>query len=81
MPSDQALAEAGATVIVGTWPPVLNLFKGAMDAGKLAEDLKTSTGDSWKIEKVRQLLISSGGNIRLAQGWGVSYRLEGAQGP
>lgn len=49
----QALAEAGATIAVGTWPPVLGLFKATMDAGKLAEDLKTSTGESWKIEKVR----------------------------
>lgn len=38
---------------MGTWPPVLGLFKATMDAGKLAEDLKTSTGESWKIEKVR----------------------------
>ena len=47
-----ALAEAGATIAVGTWPPVLGLFKASLDAGKLAEDLKTSTGESWKLEKV-----------------------------
>jgi hypothetical protein len=81
MQSIQALAEAGATVIVGTWPPVLNLFKGAMDAGKLAEDLKTSTGDSWKIEKVRQRLISSGGNIDLDQGLGLCYPIGRGSGP
>jgi hypothetical protein len=38
---------------VGTWPPVLNIFKTALNSGKFAEDLKMATGDSWKIEKVR----------------------------
>lgn len=48
----QALAEAGATICVGTWPPVLGIFKASLDAGKMAEDLKTSTGGAWNIEKV-----------------------------
>lgn len=48
----KALAEAGATIAVGTWPPVLGIFKATLDAGKLEEDLKTSTGDKWEISKV-----------------------------
>lgn len=51
-PSRKALAEAGATIAVGTWPPVLGIFKATLDAGKLEEDLKTSTGDKWEIAKV-----------------------------
>ncbi|TFJ83343.1 hypothetical protein NSK_005407 [Nannochloropsis salina CCMP1776] len=49
------LAEAGAKVIVGTWPPVLGIFKATLDSGKLAEDLKTSTGESWEIAKIYPL--------------------------
>lgn len=48
----KALAEAGATIAVGTWPPVLGIFKATLDSGKLEEDLKTSAGDKWEIAKV-----------------------------
>lgn len=51
----KALAEAGAKIIVGTWPPVLGIFKAQLDGGRLAEDLKTSTGGKWEIEKIYPL--------------------------
>lgn len=51
----KALAEAGATIVVGTWPPVLNIFKMALDKGKLEEDSKLSDGRVMKIEKVYPL--------------------------
>lgn len=50
--SSKALAEAGATIAVGTWPPVLGIFKATLESGKLEEDLKTSAGDKWEIAKV-----------------------------
>ena len=31
----KALAEAGASVCVGTWPPALNIFQNLLERGKL----------------------------------------------
>ena len=33
----KALAEAGATVTLGTWPPALNIFLNLLERGKIAE--------------------------------------------
>jgi enoyl-[acyl-carrier protein] reductase I len=51
----KALAEAGATIIVGTWPPVLNIFKLSLDKGKLDDDRKLSDGRMMDIAKVYPL--------------------------
>ena len=34
----KALAEAGATVTVGTWPPVLGIFEKSLRSGMLLQD-------------------------------------------
>ena len=36
----KALAEAGATVCVGTWPPALGIFKTMLERGKFDESLQ-----------------------------------------
>ena len=36
----KALAEAGATVCVGTWPPALKIFTNLLERGKMDESLK-----------------------------------------
>jgi enoyl-[acyl-carrier protein] reductase I len=46
----KALAAAGATVCVGTWPPVLNIFTKSLERGKL--DLSLPDGGDLKIEKI-----------------------------
>ncbi|KAJ8614248.1 hypothetical protein CTAYLR_001089 [Chrysophaeum taylorii] len=51
----KALAEAGATITVGTWPPVLNIFKSSLEKGKFDEDCKLSDGRMMTIEKVYPL--------------------------
>lgn len=35
----KALEQAGATIIVGTWPPVLNIFKTNLEKGKISLDI------------------------------------------
>lgn len=45
------LANAGATIIVGTWPPVLTLFERGIKKG-FGEDSKLIDGSDMKIEKV-----------------------------
>jgi enoyl-[acyl-carrier protein] reductase I len=51
----KALADAGATIIVGTWPPVLNIFKTALERGSFDEDSVLSNGEKMKIEKIYPL--------------------------
>lgn len=41
----KALAEAGASVCVGTWPPALGIFETLLRRGKLAESAKFETGE------------------------------------
>ena len=40
----KALAEAGATIIVGTWPPVLKIFQMGLKRGQFDEDSELSDG-------------------------------------
>ncbi len=51
----KALAEAGAKVSVGTWPPALGIFTTMLERGKLDESLKLSTGDKLAFEKIYPL--------------------------
>ena len=48
------LANAGATIIVGTWPPVLSLFERGLKKG-FGEDSKLIDGSDMKIAKVYPL--------------------------
>ncbi len=41
----KALAEAGASVCVGTWPPALGIFETLLRRGKLEESLKFEVGE------------------------------------
>lgn len=51
----RALADAGATIIVGTWPPVLKIFQMGLRKGNFEEDSKLSDGSLMKIEKIYPL--------------------------
>ena len=51
----KALAEAGATVCVGTWPPALNIFRNLLERGKMDESRKLSSGTMLEFEKIYPL--------------------------
>jgi len=51
----RALADAGATIIVGTWPPVLKIFQAGLRKGQFDEDSQLSDGSKMTIEKVYPL--------------------------
>ncbi|CAN5317504.1 enoyl-[acyl-carrier-protein] reductase [soil metagenome] len=51
----KALAEAGAAVSVGTWPPALNIFRTLLERGKLGESMKLSDGRSFEFDKIYPL--------------------------
>jgi enoyl-[acyl-carrier protein] reductase I len=51
----KAMAEAGATVSVGTWPPALNIFLNLIERGKLDESRKMRDGSLLQFEKIYPL--------------------------
>lgn len=51
----KALAEAGATVCVATWPPALNIFNNLLERGKLDESRRLSDGSLLRFEKIYPL--------------------------
>jgi hypothetical protein len=55
----KALTEAGATVAVGTWPPVLGMFEKSLKMGKLDDDLVLSDGSKMQIPKIYPLCSPS----------------------
>ena len=51
----KSLAEAGASVTVGTWPPALNIFMNMLERGKMDESRKLSSGKLLEFEKIYPL--------------------------
>ena len=51
----KALAEAGASVCVGTWPPALNIFLTLLKRGKIDESRRLSSGELLTFDKIYPL--------------------------
>ena len=51
----KSLAEAGASVSVGTWPPALNIFMNLLERGKMDESRRLSGGQLLEFEKIYPL--------------------------
>jgi enoyl-[acyl-carrier protein] reductase I len=51
----KALAEAGASVSVGTWPPALNIFMNLLERGKMDESRRMSNGELLEFERIYPL--------------------------
>jgi len=51
----RALAEAGASVVVGTWPPALNIFLNLLERGKIDESRRLDGGGLLEFEKIYPL--------------------------
>lgn len=48
----KALKEAGATVLVGTWAPMMKIFEQGLNSGKFDESRKLSDGSLFTIDKI-----------------------------
>ncbi|SYX08871.1 Enoyl-[acyl-carrier-protein] reductase [NADH] FabI,enoyl-(acyl carrier protein) reductase,Uncharacterized conserved protein,oxidoreductase, SDR family [Chlamydia poikilotherma] len=48
----KVLAEAGATIIVGTWVPIYKIFSQSWDLGKFDESRRLSDGNLLEIKKI-----------------------------
>src|ERR1041385_9113871 len=53
--SAKALAEAGATVCVGTWPPAMNIFENLLERGKMDQSMMLARGGKMAFEKIYPL--------------------------
>ena len=51
----KALAEAGASVCVGTWPPALNIFMNLLERGKMDASRQMTDGSLLQFEKIYPL--------------------------
>src|SRR3954468_2860704 len=51
----KALAEAGASVSVATWPPALNIFLNLLERGKMDASMQLSDGRKMAFEKIYPL--------------------------
>src|SRR5688500_12875845 len=51
----RALAEAGATVSVGTWPPALNIFMNLLERGKMDASMQLPGGSKMQFERIYPL--------------------------
>jgi enoyl-[acyl-carrier protein] reductase I len=51
----KALAEAGATVCAGTWPPALNIFLNLLERGKMDDSRRLADGSLLEFEKIYPL--------------------------
>ena len=51
----KALAEAGASVCVGTWPPALNIFLNLLERGKMDEARRMPDGSLLTFERIYPL--------------------------
>jgi enoyl-[acyl-carrier protein] reductase I len=51
----KALAEAGATVCLGTWPPALGIFQTMLERGKLDASLALASGGKLAFERIYAL--------------------------
>jgi enoyl-[acyl-carrier protein] reductase I len=51
----KALAEAGASICVGSWPPALGIFLKLLERGKMEESLRLSDGRRLEFERIYPL--------------------------
>lgn len=51
----KALAEAGASITVATWPPALNIFRNLLERGKMDESRRMSDGQLLELERIYPL--------------------------
>jgi enoyl-[acyl-carrier protein] reductase I len=51
----KALAEAGASICLGSWPPALGIFTKLLERGKMEESMKFSDGRKLEFERIYPL--------------------------
>jgi enoyl-[acyl-carrier protein] reductase I len=75
----KALAEAGASVTLGTWPPALGIFKTMLERGKFDDSLQLSDGRKLQFERIYPLDadFDTAGDVPTELGGSKRYRDQG----
>ena len=51
----KALAEAGASICLGTWPPAMGIFEKLLERGKMDESMAMADGSKLAFERIYPL--------------------------
>ena len=51
----KAMAEAGASIVVGTWPPALGIFEKLLERGKMEASMQLARGGRLEFERIYPL--------------------------
>src|ERR671916_2480469 len=51
----KSLAEAGASICLGSWPPALGIFTKLLERGKLEDSMRLSNGRKLEFERIYPL--------------------------
>ncbi len=51
----KCLAEAGASICVGSWPPALGIFTKLLERGKMDESMRLGDGRKFEFERIYPL--------------------------
>ena len=51
----KALAQAGASIVLGTWPPALGIFENMLERGKISDSLALGEGRKLEFERIYPL--------------------------
>lgn len=51
----RSLAQAGASIVVGTWPPALNIFMNLLERGKMDDSRRLGDGRLLEFERIHPL--------------------------
>jgi enoyl-[acyl-carrier protein] reductase I len=51
----KAMAEAGASIVVGTWPPALGIFQKLLERGKMDASMQLARGGKLEFERIYPL--------------------------
>src|SRR3712207_3415236 len=54
----KALAEAGASICVGSWPPALGIFTKLLERGKMEESMQLGDGRKLEFERIYPLVAA-----------------------
>jgi enoyl-[acyl-carrier protein] reductase I len=76
----KACAEAGATILLGTWPPVLPMFTMGFGRGQFDEDMILSDGSKMEIAKIYPLDATFDTKELVPESVATSKRYRGVEG-
>ena len=76
----KALAEAGASICLGSWPPALGIFTKLLERGKIQESMRLKDGRKLEFERIYPLDAAFDTPRRSARGDTGEQAIQGSRG-